>query len=128
MNRWVWFNRYLPQTLQNAVMIVYWFAAFDILFAGLNSVFYAPIYFLFIALKVLGAFGISNLRWWGYVLTIVFPFFAVASTLLGVFLGEGSIFNFGVLIDLIFNVAILALLLHPESRIFVRQNFEKKIP
>lgn len=134
MNKFVWLNPYLPQTLQISVQLAYFRVAFAILFSGIMGLL-DPISILVLGGTVLGAFGIANVRWWGYILSIIFAFLPFA---IGIFFtiayGESivsyftSLFSGRLIISTIFDIAIVALLLHPESRSYVKSNFEKTIP
>jgi hypothetical protein len=104
-----WTNPTQPQTLQIAVFLLY-FDAFFALFSGLGG----------LALPVAagsagGGFGIANNRRWGYTLGLVMAFFPFAFRLaLGVSPLGFSLFN------LMFEIALVALLLHPQSRDYQR--------
>ena len=68
-----------------------------------------------------GGFGIANEKKWGYWVAVL-----TAAAELALFLptivddGVGAIFNIGLLLQLIFPVALFALLLHPMSRDYQR--------
>lgn len=110
-----WVNNTQPQTLQIAVILLYLNAVFLLLFGifqgGLSR------YGLILALaQGVGAFGIANERKWGYWLGV-----AAATALLAFAVyqvrsgGLGS--NF---LNLVLDVALFALLLHPQSREYRR--------
>lgn len=103
-----WFNPSLPQTLQIANFLLYFNAFFGLL--GLLQTGNA-IYLVIVALNVAGGFGLANERKWGYATAVgaaVFPF-----ALRLVFVGNP--FSTGA-VSLIFEIALLALVLHPQSR------------
>ena len=104
-----WTNPSQPQTLQIAVLLLYINAVFDVL--GALGVLYSPVPpvvgLVVAAGGVAAGFGVSNEARWGYVLGI-----AVAAV--GVLLSLGSI------LSLMFAVALVALLLHPQSRDYQR--------
>lgn len=106
-------NQSQPQTLQIAVFLLYAdaaFAVFYLLFFG-----YSPLYALPIAAGgVAAGFGIANEKKWGYQLGVVMAF---APFLLRMVFGgvEAAILGSGI-INLMFEVALVALLLHPQSR------------
>ena len=107
-----WLNPSQPQTLQIAVFLLYFNAVFLVIFGGP----YAFLLGLTIAAgNIAGGFGIANEQKWGYGLGIgmaLVPFvFSLA------FYGELYIFPF---ISLMFDVALVALLLHPQSRDYQR--------
>ena len=98
-----WTNPSQPQTLQIAVFLLYINAVFMVLGGALG----APFYLLLAAGLVVSGFGIANERRWGYILGLI----CAGALLLR--------FTFGI-IGLMFNVALLALLLHPQSRDYQR--------
>ncbi len=109
MNDQRWFNQHLPQTLQISVWLLYINAAFRLLYGGLAD----PLGILLIAGGVAGGFGISNEKKWGYITGLVMavsPFVLRAA-----FIGLGSAFSIDP-ISLMFEIAMVALLLHPQSR------------
>jgi hypothetical protein len=104
-----WTNPTQPQTLQIAVFLLY-FDAFFALFGGFGV----------LAIAVCGGsagagYGIANDRRWGYTLGLVMAFFPFAFRLaLGMSMLGFSLFN------LMFEIALVALLLHPQSRDYQR--------
>jgi hypothetical protein len=137
MNKFVWLNPYLPQTLQISVIIAYFSAAFSLLgflfpFMGGRL---SLIEIIVMGLAVLGAFGIANLRWWGYIIALFVAFLPFVLGIVGSFVFDYTIFEYLAsliaprnLISTIFNIAIVALLVHPMSRDYVKRNFEKTVP
>ena len=101
-----------PQTLQIAVFLLYFNAIFTLIFAiGALGV----LGLLLIAGSAAGGFGIANEQRWGYGLGIAMAFLPFAIRLMvGAPLLGGSIIN------LMFEVALVALLLHPQSRDYQR--------
>lgn len=100
-----WTNPTQPQTLQIAVFLLYINAVLALLRGGLIEV----------ALGGAGGFGIANERKWGYWVGLAaacLPF-AVRLAFGGPLLGYS-------LINLMFEVALVALLLHPQSRDYQR--------
>jgi hypothetical protein len=100
-----WTNPTQPQTLQIAVFLLYFNAFFGVIY----KIVFDPIGFAYVAGSVAGGFGIANEKRWGYVVAIVS---AVAGLLFG-FSGTG-------VIGLMFSIALVALLLHPQSRDYQR--------
>jgi arginine exporter protein ArgO len=106
-----WTNPTQPQTLQIAVFLLYINAAFAVLFLQ----FLNPLGLILVVGGVAAGFGIANEKRWGYGLGLVmalFPFvfrLAVGGSLLG-----------PSLINLMFEIALVALLLHPQSRDYQR--------
>ena len=118
MERRRWLNQSQPQTLVIACFLLYINAAFGLLgilqaggafmsLTGLGFLYYAIV----IGGGVGGGFGIANERKWGYLLALVTAFAPfVVSFLAGV-----NPFRVDI-ITLIFEVALIALLLHNQSR------------
>ena len=103
-----WINHSLPQTLGNAVLLLYVSAAFDALFA-LFSVFGI----LIVAGKVAAGYLIAHERKVGYQLGLVMAFSPfVLRFLVG---GFDGILGTGIL-SLMFEILLVALLLHEQSR------------
>ena len=112
-----WLNQAQPQTLVIACFLLYLNAAFavlDLLRAGRSislGGFGAAYYAVTIGGGILGAFGIANERKWGYILGIVTAFAPFGLAILA------GVNPFGVdVITLIFEVALIVLLLHTQSR------------
>ncbi len=123
-----WVNPTQPQTLQIAVWLLYLEAAFALLFQSPEQVFYvfpAPglVRLGMTAALAGGAYLIANDRRWGYRLALVAALIPLAARLL---LGLGISFRYDSIgatspfaynpIGLLFEVALVFLLLHPQSR------------
>ena len=104
-----WTNPSQPQTLQIAVFLLYINAVFALLFGGLGSVYGLMI----IAGGVAGGLGIAQEKRWGYGVALA------VSLLPFVLIIAGKVF-IGGLISLLFDIALAALLLHPQSREYQR--------
>ena len=103
-----WINHSLPQSLGNAVLLLYISAAFDVLL-GLLS----PFVLLIAVGKAAAGYLIANERTIGYQLGLAMAFLPfVVRFLLG---GIGGIFGVGI-ISLLFEILLVALLLHQDSR------------
>jgi hypothetical protein len=102
-----WTNPTQPQTLQIAVFLLYANAAITFLFGLLGGSLFIPLVVILIAGGVAAGSGIANEHKWGYILGLVMAGFDVLLSL-------GSIVN------LAFAVALVALLLHPQSRDYQR--------
>ena len=113
-----WLNPTQPQTLQIGVILLYINAALGLLSliiggaAGLLGI-------AIIAAEILGAYGIANERKWGYIVGLVAAILPLALVVLAIVGGYGSILGLGI-IGLIFQIALVALLLHPQSREYQR--------
>jgi peptidoglycan/LPS O-acetylase OafA/YrhL len=131
-----WINQSQPQTLYVAVFLMYMTAAFTLLF-GLNDAPYALAYIKItknldftdtlltitrlgvVAASVAAGYGISNERKWGYKLGVAFAALPLVVLLYVCVVYQVSPFDFSV-INLMFNVAEFALLVHPQSREYER--------
>lgn len=109
-----WFNPAQPQTLQIAVMLLYLSAAFGIF--RLLVIGRLPL--LLLALVVTqgaGGYGIANEKRWGYALGLVAAFLPFVIN----FLIVGNPIA-GDPLSLLFQIALVALLIHPQSRDYQR--------
>jgi hypothetical protein len=115
-----WLDRTQPQTLYIATMLMYFNAALSLLFVaeytnvrlfGLRHGLILLEAFLIVG-QVAGGLGIANEKKWGYLVAVVAAIVLLLSTLLS--------YTGGGLINLIFVVALVALLLHPQSREYRR--------
>ncbi len=119
MERRRWFNSSQPQTLQIAVMLLYINAAFTLVFGGIGSLLYLPLLAVLVG-QVAGAFGIANDRKWGYWLAVVVAILPIVyEAYLLLHYGVSTALGVGVL-TIIFQVALVALLLHRQSREYQR--------
>ena len=105
MNGYRWFDPHQPQTLQIATMLLYLNGVFELLRGG----FFYGIGLLFLVGCIAGAFGMANSKKWGYFLAIVAAFIPLIRIIADGIGGVG-------VIGLMFDVALVALLLHPMSR------------
>jgi hypothetical protein len=105
-------NPMQPQTLQIAVFLLYFDAFFNALY-GLTEG--ALLLLLAAAAGAFGAYGIANERKWGYGLSLVAAF---SPFLLN--LAYGFPLLSGGTLNLLFEIALIALLLHPMSRDYQR--------
>lgn len=115
-NEYHWFDRSQPQTLQYGVILLYIDAVFLVIFGlvGIGLLLYIGIA-LAIA-QVVGAFGIANERKWGYSLGVVGAVAAVLYALYVTFFLRDTQY----VLNLIFDGALVALLVHPQSRDYRR--------
>jgi hypothetical protein len=104
-----WVNPTQPQTLQIAVFLLYFNAILTALFGGLFS----GLGLLIVVGSVAAGFGIANERKWGYGLGVAMAFLPFAIRLI---YGIGG----ADIISLLFEIALVALLLHPQSRDYQR--------
>jgi hypothetical protein len=113
-----WLNPTQPQTLQIGVMLLYVNAALGLLsliIGGAAGLFGIVI----IAAEVLGGYGIANERKWGYIVGLVAAFLPLVLLVLAIVAGASLVLGLGV-IGIIFQIALVALLLHPQSREYQR--------
>lgn len=115
MDNRVWVNRYQPQTLYIAQLLMYFQGILALVFGVLGARFLSLVVLGVAVGKVMAAFGIANERRWGYklgVVVAVLPFLALFLRVVDSGLGRLRADMFG----LLFDIALLALLLHPISR------------
>lgn len=106
-----WFPTHQPQTLQIAVALLYWNAALSLIL-GLFAGGLGRIELVLVLVEALGGFGVANERKWGYRVAVVAAFLPFVFIALGYF-GGG-------LLSLLFEVALVALLLHRQSRSYYK--------
>ncbi len=114
MERRRFVNPAQPQTLVIAVYLLYLQAAF-LLFALLVSGTLPLLELAIVAGGVIAAYGISNEFKWAYILGIVM---AIAPFVFR-FINSGNPLD-APLLNLMFEIALVALLLHPQSRDYQR--------
>lgn len=111
----------LPQTLHIATILFYINAVFGVLF-GLA---FSPIGLVLVIGFALSGLGLANSLKWGYKLAVVMAFLGLLPSLLYVASeGIGALFDGLFLFNLIFPVALVALVVHPMSRDHQRVWFE----
>jgi hypothetical protein len=112
MNAKRWLDTTQPQTLVMATILLYLSAGEELLLGG---GLFNPIWLLIAVAQVGGGYGISNEKKWGYGLGIIAAFAPLIFTLT-----QGNPLAGGGIITLIFEIALIALLLHPQSREYQR--------
>ncbi len=113
----VWVNPRQPQTLYIAQMLMYFRGGIALVFGflfGSRTVFSL----LFAVGNVVAAFGIANERRWGYKLGVAVAALTLVIALLVLIDSFGRVW--GQIIGLLFDFALVALLLHPISRGYQR--------
>ena len=103
-----WVNQTQPQTLQIAVFLLYFNAVFLVIFGGL----FVVLGLVWIVGSVAAGYAIANEHKWGYLLGVAAALFPFALLIL-----NRSTPN---LLTLLFEIALVALLLHPQSRDYQR--------
>jgi hypothetical protein len=113
-----WTNPGQPQTLQIAVFLLYINAVLNVLFGAVFNIYGL----LFTVGFAFGGFGIANEKKWGYWVAVLTAAAELALIALPTIVddGVGAIFDLGLLLQLLFPVALFALLLHPMSRDYQR--------
>jgi len=109
-NRWL--DRTQPQTLYMAVLLFYVFAFFGLFSLLAGGGLTGGLQLAIVAGEVASGFGIANERKWGYYLGVV-----VAVSPLVLVITRHLATD---LIGLMFQIALLALLLHRQSREYQR--------
>lgn len=104
-----------PQTLQIAVFLLYFRAVFVGFLGGLLGGL--PLLILIGIGLGAGAYGIANEKRWGYALGVAM---ALAPAGIRVLTGGPGALLAGDPIGLLFEIALLALLLHPQSKDYQR--------
>ncbi len=110
-----------PQTLQIAVALLYWNAFLQVL-SGLVGLHFGAGALLALLADVAGAYGVANARRWGYYVAIFAALLPFLLVLRAAIFGGSTYFGGGVL-TLVFDIALVALLLHPMSRGYVKSWF-----
>ena len=105
-----WINQSQPQTLYIAVFLLYVNAAF-LVFDLLSARALPLLWVAFAVGQVAAGYGIANERKWGYYLGVAMAFFPF-----GLRLYIGASLLAGNALALLFEIALIALLLHPQSR------------
>jgi O-antigen ligase len=103
-------NQFQPQTLFIATVLLYINAVFDFLS-------FIPLFMLAAVALAAGGYGIANEKRWGYGLAVAIAVLRVAVLLL---FARSDLLKFPLILTLIFDVALVALLVHPESRQYQR--------
>ena len=115
----VWVNPRQPQTLYIAQLLMYFQGGFSLVF-GILGVRSLTLYALAIAVgKVIAAFGIANERRWGYKLGVAVAAIPIVLVLL-LAVTDTPRWLWADVIGLLFDIALIALLLHPMSRGYQR--------
>ncbi|MDG2022873.1 MAG: hypothetical protein P8J75_00240 [Actinomycetota bacterium] len=128
MNNFRWLNPTQPQTLHSAVMLAYFRAVSIVLF---GSVYYRQLAYdvlglfasrifplILLAALVGGGLGIANEKKWGFRLAVSAALYSVVATLwIGI---RYDVELLGFLLRLMFDLVLVVLLLHPQSKEYRR--------
>ena len=116
-----WTNPTQPQTLQNAVYLLYINAVMTALLGGIVN----PLGLVLVIGQAASGFGIANERRWGYWLGVVIATLGLVPFVLAIVSqGVGVALSINFLISLLMPAALFALLLHPMSREYQRIWFD----
>ncbi len=110
-NRWV--NQTQPQTLVIATVVMYINAVFGLLFGTFRL--YSGLGLILVFGAAAAGWGIANEKKWGYWLGVGVTALQIALLVIN--------FSGALAISLLFSVALLALLLHPQSREYYKTWF-----
>jgi hypothetical protein len=110
-----WTNPSQPQTLYLAQFLLYITAAFAVLALLLGGGL-GLIGLLVAGGGAAGAYGIANEKKWGYGLAVAVAVLVLGFQALALLRDFSLLANISFLINLMFDVALAALLLHPQSR------------
>ena len=111
---WQWFNKTLPVTLVNAQLLCYITGILSILQGGS---FATALSLLFTLGLIAGAAGIANEQKWGYGLAVVV---STSIVVLQLVVYRLDVLTFPFILNFMFDIAIVALLVHPMSRNYQR--------
>jgi hypothetical protein len=101
----------MPQPLVIAQLLCYFGAFFGVINGVVASSYGVALLIIFGLLA--GGFGIANEKKWGYYVATAAAGLHVA---MYIYVFGGDVFKFDVLIGFLFDVALFALLIHPQSR------------
>jgi hypothetical protein len=108
-NRWL--DKTQPQTLMMATLLMYVNAGWALLGFLTGGVF-LPFLFLLVVGPVAAGWGVANEKKWGYWLGLALAVVTVLWLVVN--------FSFAAIVSLLFYGALVALLLHPQSRAYRR--------
>ena len=105
-----WLDRTQPQTLMIATILLYVNAVLGLIDGEVRILL--PLGLIFVVVQPVAGWGVANENKWGYWLAVALSVAILILLLL-------SFAAFGI-VGLIFQVALVALLLHPQSREYKR--------
>ena len=108
-------NQFQPQTLVISTMLCYLDAIFGFLFGMVSSSVILAL--VTIAGLAVGGYGIANEKKWGYTVAVAA---AALQVVMLVAVAGGDVLGFPLVLNLVFDGALVALLLHPQSRDYQR--------
>lgn len=110
MNDRKFVNQFQPQTLYIATILLYINAVFDF-------ISFWPLLMVAAVVMAAAGYGIANELRWGYSLGMAIAIFRVVLLFL---LAGSDVLGFPLILTLLFDVALVALLAHPQSREYQR--------
>ena len=113
MNDWKFLNQFQPQTLVIATMFCY----IDAFFGLIGALGGFGLGLILVLMLGAGGFGIANEKKWGYGLAVAA---AVLQVLILVAFAGSDVLGFPLIINLMFDAALVGLLLHRQSRDYQR--------
>jgi hypothetical protein len=118
VNETRWVNPHQPQTLYMGTILCYVDAVFGLLGIGGPIAKSPAIWLVLIVGLAGGGFGVANEKKWGYAVAVAAAVLQLVA-LFGVF-GTLAFREIGLLMTLMFDVVLVALLVHPMSRDYQR--------
>ena len=115
----VWVNRHQPQTLYIAQLLMYFQGGLGLLFTVIGVRALTPYTLVIAAGKLVAAYGIANEMRWAYKLGVVIAALPILVLLLLAVTNDVG-WLWADPIGLLFDIALLALLLHTHSRSYQR--------
>jgi hypothetical protein len=109
------FDQSQPQTLQIATFLLYLDAALLVL----SFAVFSPLGLLFVAAYAGGAFGMANGKKWGYLVSVAVAVLRLVYLVVRVSGSLDLLLRYQT-VELMFSLALVALLLHPQSREYQR--------
>jgi len=108
-------NQYQPQPLVIGTLLCYWNAVAGLLFGVIASSAILALVTIF-GLGI-GGYGIANEKKWGYGLAVAA---AILQVVMLISVAGSEVLSFPLVLSLLFDGALVALLLHPQSREYQR--------
>lgn len=115
----VWVNRHQPQTLYIAQLLMYFQGGLGVLFMMIGARGLTVYSFVIAAGKLAAAYGIANEMRWAYKLGVVIAALPIGVLLL-LAVTDDVAWLWADPLGLLFDIALLALLLHSHSRSYQR--------
>ncbi|MGH9301765.1 MAG: hypothetical protein ACRD0I_06660 [Acidimicrobiales bacterium] len=111
-----WLNQSQPQTLQIAVILLYLNAGLSLILGGF---LFVPLLLLNLA-TIAAGYGIANEKKWAYILGLIVALIPLVPVVYDLFSGGLGLLGGNSILNIMFEVALVALLIHPQSRDYQR--------